>query len=188
MGDPSQMTKGLESAAAAGIPVFGLDAGVADNVVLNITSDNAQLGQMTAHQLAEAIGGKGNVVMFTHDPHPGVRARAEAAAAEFATYPDITVLEKKHIEVPGPTDFARTLTQDLLTANPDVLRHKQVAGIAARLETTPAQVVFAFARAASRMEGKHGQPQWHDRATFPPTARPRAASTSTCNRGNSGFT
>lgn len=92
MGDPAQMTKGLESAAAAGIPVFGLDAGVADQVVLNITSDNAQLGQMTAHQLAEAIGGKGTVVMFTHDPHPGVRARAEAAAAEFANYPDITIL------------------------------------------------------------------------------------------------
>lgn len=126
MGDPAQMTKGLESAAAAGIPVFGLDAGVADNVALNITSDNGQLGKETAHQLAEAIGGKGNVVMFTHDPHPGVRARAEAAAAEFANYPDITVMEKKHIEVPGPIDFARTLTQDLLTANPDA---GSIAGI-----------------------------------------------------------
>lgn len=119
MGDPAQMTKGLESAAAAGIPVFGLDAGVADNVVLNITSDNAQLGAETAKYLAEALGGEGTVVMFTHDPHPGVRARAEAAAAEFANYPGITVIEKKHIEVPGPVDFARTATQDLLTANPE---------------------------------------------------------------------
>ena len=57
--------------------------------------------------------------MFTHDPHPGVRAPAEAAAAEFAKYPDITVIEKKHIEVPGPLDFARSLMQDLLTAHPD---------------------------------------------------------------------
>ena len=119
MGDPAQMTKGLESAKTAGIPVFGLDAGVADGVALNITSDNAALGEMSAHYLAEALGGQGNVVMFTHDPHPGVRARAEAAAAEFAKYPGITILEKKHIEVPGPVDFARTLTQDLLTANPD---------------------------------------------------------------------
>lgn len=150
MGDPSQMTKGLESAAAAGIPVFGLDAGVADNVVLNITSDNAQLGQMTAHQLAEAIGGKGNVVMFTHDPHPGVRARAEAAAAEFATYPDITVLEKKHIEVPGPTDFARTLTQDLLTANPDA---NSIAGIWAGWDEPALGAVQAI-EAASRTEIK----------------------------------
>lgn len=119
MGDPAQMTKGLEAAAAAGIPVFGLDAGNGPGVVLNITSDNGQLGQETAHFLAEAIGGEGAVVLFTHDPHPGVRARAEAAAAEFATYPGITVVEKKHIEVPGPVDFARSATQDLLTAYPN---------------------------------------------------------------------
>ena len=119
MGDPAQMTKGLESAQAAGIPVFGLDAGNGPGVVLNITSDNGQLGKETAHFLAEAIGGKGNVVMFTHDPHPGVRARAEAAAAEFANYPDIVIIEKKHIEVPGPVDFARSVTQDLLTAYPN---------------------------------------------------------------------
>ncbi|MCL4833280.1 MAG: substrate-binding domain-containing protein [Caldilineaceae bacterium] len=119
MGDPAQMTKGLESAQAAGIPVFGLDAGVAPGVVLNITSDNGQLGQETAHHLAESIGGAGNVILFTHDPHPGVRARAEAAAAEFAKYPGITIIEKKHIEVPGPVDFARSLAQDLLTAYPN---------------------------------------------------------------------
>ena len=119
MGDPAQMTKGLDAAAAAGIPVFGLDAGNGPGVVLNITSDNGQLGQETAHFLAEAIGGEGAVVLFTHDPHPGVRARAEAAAAEFANYPGITVVEKKHIEVPGPVDFARSTTQDLLTAYPN---------------------------------------------------------------------
>jgi ribose transport system substrate-binding protein len=119
MGDPAQMTKGLESAQAVQIPVFGLDAGTGPGVILNITSDNAQLGQETAHYLAEAIGGQGNVIMFTHDPHPGVRARAEAAAAELATYPGITVIESRHIEVPGPVDFARSLTQDLLTAYPN---------------------------------------------------------------------
>jgi ribose transport system substrate-binding protein len=119
MGDPAQMTKGLESAQGAQIPVFGLDAGTGPGVILNITSDNAQLGRETAHYLAETIGGKGNVIMFTHDPHPGVRARAEAAAAEFANYPGITVIESRHIEVPGPVDFARSLTQDLLTAYPN---------------------------------------------------------------------
>lgn len=119
MGDPAQMTKGLDAAKAAGIPVFGIDAGAADGVQVNITSDNGALGQMSAQWLAEAIGGKGKVIMFTHDPHPGVRARAEAAAAEFAKHPDITVIEKKHIEVPGPVDFARSLMQDLLTAHPD---------------------------------------------------------------------
>ena len=39
----------------------------------------------------------------------------------------------------------------LLTANPDVLRHPLVTGIAARQQTTPAQVVFAFARAVGML-------------------------------------
>jgi ribose transport system substrate-binding protein len=146
MGDPAQMTKGLEAAQAAGIPVFGLDAGTGPGVVLNITSDNAQLGRETAAYLAEAIGGKGNVIMFTHDPHPGVRARAEAAAEAFATYPEITVIEKKHIEVPGPVDFARSLTQDLLTAYPN---DGDIAGIWAGWDEPALGAVQAI-EAASR--------------------------------------
>ncbi|MBI2157432.1 MAG: aldo/keto reductase [Candidatus Rokubacteria bacterium] len=39
----------------------------------------------------------------------------------------------------------------LLTANPEVLRHRLVAAIAARCQATPAQVVFAFARAVGML-------------------------------------
>lgn len=39
----------------------------------------------------------------------------------------------------------------LLTANPEVIRHPAVAGIAARLGATPPQVVFAFARAVGML-------------------------------------
>jgi len=116
MGDPVQMTKGLDAAKQANIPVFGLDAGLVDGVLLNITSDNADLGRQTAKVLAEAMGGKGNVVMYTHDPHPGVRARAIGAAEVFASYPGIEVIQKVHIEVPGPVDNARKVTEDLITA------------------------------------------------------------------------
>ena len=52
MGDPVQMTKGLEAAAAAEIPVFGLDAGVTEGVLLNVTSDNTDLGTTSADALA----------------------------------------------------------------------------------------------------------------------------------------
>jgi ribose transport system substrate-binding protein len=116
MGDPAQMTAGLEAAQAAGIPVFGLDAGVTPGVKLNVTSDNSDLGRLSAEALVEAIGGEGSVVMFTHDPHPGVRARAEAAKAVFDSNPGITVIEQKHIDVPGPLDNARKITEDLLNA------------------------------------------------------------------------
>lgn len=120
MGDPAQMTKGISSAKDAGIPVFGLDAGLADGVVLNITSDNTDLGKQTATLLAEAIGGEGNVLMYTHDPHPGVRARAVGAEEVLRSYPGITIINKFHIDVPGPVDNARTITEDVITANEDI--------------------------------------------------------------------
>jgi ribose transport system substrate-binding protein len=116
MGDPSQMTAGLQRAEEAGIPVFGLDAGLADGVVLNVTSDNNNLGRLAAEMLVDAIGGEGNVVLFTHDPHPGVRARGNGAREFFAEYPDVNIVREVHIEVPGPVDFARSTTADILTS------------------------------------------------------------------------
>jgi len=150
MGDPAQMTAGLDAAEKAGIPVFGLDAGLAKGVLLNVTSDNSALGQASAKALADALGGKGKVVMFTHDPHPGVRERAAAAAAYFATVPGIQVIEKKHIEVPGPLDFARKLTQDLLVANP---AKGSIAGVWAGWDE-PAMGAVQAALAAGRTELK----------------------------------
>jgi ribose transport system substrate-binding protein len=150
MGDPAQMTAGLDAAEKAKIPVFGLDAGLAKGVLLNVTSDNSDLGKASAKALADALGGKGRVVMFTHDPHPGVRERAAAAAAYFATLPGIQVVEKKHIEVPGPLDFARKLTQDLLVANP---AKGSIAGVWAGWDE-PAMGAVQAAIAAGRTEIK----------------------------------
>lgn len=119
MGDPARMTKGLEAARQANIPVFGLDSAIAPGVLLNIASDNSDLGTQSAEALANAIGYKGDLIMFTHDPHPGVRERAAAAEAVFDNYPDIKIIEKIHIEVPGPMDSARSITKNLLKAHPE---------------------------------------------------------------------
>jgi len=150
MGDPAQMTKGLKSAVDADIPVFGLDAGLADGVILNITSDNADLGRQTAKLLAVAIGGKGDVVMFTHDPHPGVRARAVGAEEIFNSYPGITVINKFHIDVPGPVDNARKITEDIITADSAA---KTIAGIWAGWDE-PAYGTTQALEAANRTDVK----------------------------------
>ena len=118
MGDPTQVSLGLKAAADAGVPVFAIDAAPADGILANVTSDNNDLGEQSANALIEAMGGTGSVVMLTHDPHPGVKARAEGAKALFEEA-GITVLESKHVEVPGPVDNARTSVQDLLSAQGD---------------------------------------------------------------------
>ena len=117
MGDPAQIGRGLKAAASAEVPVFSIDAAPAEGIVANVTSDNADLGEQSAGWLAETLGNEGNVLMFTHDPHPGVKARA-AAAEKVLTDAGIKVVNKIHVEVPGPVDDARTSMQDFLTANP----------------------------------------------------------------------
>lgn len=117
-GDPTQISLGLKAAADAEVPVFAIDAGEAEGFAANVTSDNADLGDQSAKALIEAMGGEGQVVMMTHDPHPGVRARAEGARQAFEAA-GITVLEEKHVNVPGPVDDARTSVQDILSARGD---------------------------------------------------------------------
>ncbi len=117
-GDPTQISLGLKAAADAGVPVFAIDAGTADGIVANVTSDNADLGEQSAGALIEAMDGKGAVVMLTHDPHPGVRARAEGAKKVFEDA-GIEVLEAKHVEVPGPVEDARASVQDIMSARAD---------------------------------------------------------------------
>lgn len=118
MGDPTQVSLGLKAAADAGVPVFAIDAAPAEGILANVTSDNVDLGEKSANALIEAIGGTGSVVMLTHDPHPGVKARAEGARALFEKA-GITILESKHVEVPGPVDNARTSIQDIVSAQGD---------------------------------------------------------------------
>ena len=117
-GDPTQISLGLKAAADADVPVFAIDAGAADGIVANVTSDNADLGQQSATALIEAMDGMGAVVMLTHDPHPGVRARAEGARATFEEA-GVEVLEAKHVEVPGPVEDARASVQDIMSARAD---------------------------------------------------------------------
>lgn len=115
MGDPTQISLGLKAAADAEIPVFAIDASENELIAANVTSDNTDLGEQSAHALIDAMGGKGSIVMLTHDPHPGVKARTEGARAVFEEE-GITILEAKHVEVPGPVDNARTSVQDLISS------------------------------------------------------------------------
>lgn len=117
-GDPTQISLGLKSAADAGVPVFSIDAGEADGIVTNVTSDNTDLGEQSANALIDAMGGEGKVVMLTHDPHPGVRERAAGARAVFEEK-GIEIIDEIHVNVPGPVDDARTSVQDIISARGD---------------------------------------------------------------------
>ena len=55
--DPSQVQAGLETAKAAGVPVFGMDAGATPLLVTNVTSNGYSMAADTASYVVNRIGG-----------------------------------------------------------------------------------------------------------------------------------
>lgn len=156
--DPTQVSKGLAAAKEAGIPVFGVDSAAGNGIMVNVTSDNTALGTLSAETLAKKINYKGNIIEFVHDPHPGVRERAVAAEAVFAKYPDIKIIERQHVEVPGPLDSARKSMEDFLVSYPG---ENDIAGVWAAWDE-PALGVLQACQASNQtniyITGVDGQP------------------------------
>jgi len=118
--DPAQVGAGLQAAADAGIPVFGMDAGSDPLIAANITSNGYAMAAETAVYVANRIGGAGAVVMFTFDPFPPVQVRGVIADAVFANYPDITVLDRMTPNVAdGGIADSRAKMEAILAANPE---------------------------------------------------------------------
>lgn len=118
--DPAQVGAGLQAAAAAGIPVVGMDAGNDPLLAANVTSNGYAMAAETAVYVANRIGGAGNVVMFVFDPFPPVQVRGAIADAVFANHPGITVLDRVTPDVAdGGIADSRAKMEAILTANPE---------------------------------------------------------------------
>jgi len=118
--DPAQVGAGLDAAAAANIPVFGMDAGADPRIKANITSNGYAMAAETSVYVANRIGGAGNVVMFVFDAFPPVQVRGAIADAVFKNHPDITVLDRVTPDVSdGGIADSRAKMEAILPANPE---------------------------------------------------------------------
>ena len=118
--DPSQVTAGLEAAKAAGVPVFGMDAGATPLLVTNVTSNGYSMAADTASYVTNRLSGKGNVVMFVFDAFPPVQQRGVIADAIFKNNPDIKVIDRVTPDVQdGGIADSRAKMEAILAANPD---------------------------------------------------------------------
>ena len=118
--DPSQVQAGLETAKAAGVPVFGMDAGATPLLVTNVTSNGYAMAADTAAYVANRLGGKGNVVMFVFDAFPPVQQRGVIADAIFKNNPDIKVIDRVTPDVQdGGIADSRARMEAILAANPE---------------------------------------------------------------------
>lgn len=118
--DPSQIGAGLDAAAAANIPVVGMDAGADARIKANVTSNGYEMAAVTSVYIANRIGGAGGVVMFTFDAFPPVQVRGVIADAVFNNHPDIKVLDRITPDVSdGGIADSRAKMEALLAANPE---------------------------------------------------------------------
>jgi len=115
--DPSQLTSQIADAKSKNIPVFGVDSGYVDGMAMNATSDNAQMSQLITDYLLGEMGNKGNLVVLTHRPHPGVLARTEKLDQILAENKDVKLVTEQQVDVPGPIENARKQMENILLSN-----------------------------------------------------------------------
>lgn len=119
-GDAAALAPGIDRAIDAGIPVaciIGDVAGSKRSVFLGISNFDA--GRLGGEMLAEAIGGKGKVLLGTF-PAPSTLERVEGYKAVFAEkYPEIEVVDV--VNDKADPSYAPTAYAQALLANPDVV-------------------------------------------------------------------
>jgi ribose transport system substrate-binding protein len=117
--DPAQVTAGLETAKKAGVPVFGMDAGMNPLLVTNVTSNGYEMAATTATYVVNRIGGKGGVVEFVFDAFPPVQVRCVIADTIFKNTPDIKIIDRVTPDVQdGGIADSRAKMEAILAAHP----------------------------------------------------------------------
>ena len=117
--NPAQVAAGLETAKKAGVPVFGMDAGMDPLLVANVTSNGYEMAAVTATYVVNRIGGKGGVVEFVFDAFPPVQVRDVIADAIFKNTPDIKIIDRitPNVQDGGIAD-SRAKMEAILAAHP----------------------------------------------------------------------
>jgi ribose transport system substrate-binding protein len=92
--DPSVLGPEIDRAIAQGVPVITMDSDApASKRVSFIGTNNYEAGEIGARVAAKALGGKGNVVVFTMPGQHNLAERLNGYKDVFADYPDIHIAQ-----------------------------------------------------------------------------------------------
>jgi ribose transport system substrate-binding protein len=92
----------IQEANAAKIPVYTIDSGYTDGVVVDVTSNNNVMSAKVSTYLVDAIGGSGNICVLSASGFAGGRKRGNVLNAVLSESPGIKVLDNHNIDL---TDF-----------------------------------------------------------------------------------
>lgn len=117
--NPTSFDAVVERASDAGIIVVAFDGVVDAPEAIIVNEDQIEFGSVMARDLAERMGGEGNVIMVNGVPGTSVDSDRNAGAkAVFAEYPDITVLAE--LEGRWDSGTAQTVVADFLATQPEI--------------------------------------------------------------------
>ena len=119
-GDPATLAPGVERAVEAGIPITTCIGDIPDSPRSTFLGINGvQAGRVGGEMLAQAIGGKGKVILGTF-PAPSTLERVEGYKQIFAEkYPDIEVVDV--VNDKADPSYAPTAYLQAIQANPDIV-------------------------------------------------------------------
>ncbi|MCA3254263.1 MAG: substrate-binding domain-containing protein [Alphaproteobacteria bacterium] len=88
----------IDAAVAAGIPVFSVDSGYIDGVVVDVTTNNWAMSSDVSPYLLDQLGGQGNIIFLRMAEHHGTRKRGDVMEDVLKEYPDVKVLAEHNID------------------------------------------------------------------------------------------
>lgn len=135
--DPASLKDGIDNAIAAGIPVITIDSdGPSSKRLFFIGTNNYQAGFTGGQRLAQALKGKGNVVVFTMPDQPNLQDRLRGYQDALAKTPDIKVT--RVVDIQGDPRIAFDTTTQMIGKERDKVNAfvcleaqsgKEVAGV-----------------------------------------------------------
>ncbi|MEU2613174.1 sugar ABC transporter substrate-binding protein [Micromonospora sp. NPDC007271] len=119
LGDAPALTPAFKKISDAGIPLFTIDQ-PSEYSVNNVTSDNYSIGSGLARQIANDLGGKGNLLVFNGFKSVRVcNIRYNMLQEVLKDYPNIKIIQPELQDVPqGTVEDASRKVGDMLNRYP----------------------------------------------------------------------
>ncbi|WMS43969.1 substrate-binding domain-containing protein [Acuticoccus sp. MNP-M23] len=98
MSDLRASRAAIQVALDAGIPIFSVDSGFIDGVMVDITTNNWAMSADVSPYLLDEMGGEGNLIFLRMAEHHGTRKRGDVMADVLKEYQGVNVLAEHNID------------------------------------------------------------------------------------------
>ena len=114
MSDLRASRAAIADAAAAGIPIFSVDSGYIDGVMVDVTTNNWAMSADVSPYLLDEMGAEGGLVFLRMAEHHGTRKRGDVMAVVLQEYQGVDVLVEHNIDYTAFFEDTTSRMQDFV--------------------------------------------------------------------------